>query len=232
MPTERGIQPGSSRDHHQARASSFICGAGTVAPGSLVRGEPALEVLLRPEEDHRASREADVVPPPARGHENVAQEVGAPDELAVAYDEFEISQHAHSVATSPSACSAPGIPSASQQQRPGPRAATGTNAMGRRREAERIRHPDVVRARVHERMRVVETPIRGRSRLGSSANGDAPLSSAVVVRHDGEVDVPANVEVDRVHQCLKWRRPVKTIAAPASTSRKDLRRRASSHRAG
>ena len=163
--TERGVQPGSSRDHHQARASSFICGAGTVAPGSQPFAvEPALEVLLRPEEDHRASGEADVVPPAACGNENVAQEVGAPDELAVTYDELERIPAARALRRDlPVRVERARNPERVPAARPGPDPAAGSNSVRRRREAERVRHPDVRRAgEQDERMRVVETPVRVR----------------------------------------------------------------------
>jgi hypothetical protein len=61
-----------------------------LAPGlPAVRVEPAREVLLRPEEDHRASGEGDVVPPAPRGDDEVDEQLGAADELAVADLELE-----------------------------------------------------------------------------------------------------------------------------------------------
>ena len=75
-------------------------------------------VLLRPEEDHRASGEADVVPPAAGGHDEVDEQLGAADELAVAHLELErlAAVRARATRSRPSACSAAGMPSASQAQ--------------------------------------------------------------------------------------------------------------------
>ena len=61
--------------------------------------------------DHRASREADVVPPTALRHEDVNEQLRAARERSVPHAERNCPpQHAHSESTSPSAWSAAGSP--------------------------------------------------------------------------------------------------------------------------
>ncbi len=119
--------------------------------------------------------------------------------------------------------------------RPGPPARR--DAVRSRREAERVGHPHV-RGRLER--------ARGRVRHAASGTTSAISVSPTLERgrrlrrrrrmtagDDREVDVPADVEIEAVHQCRKCRRPVKTIArARPRRQRRSPRRRASSRRAG
>src|SRR5438552_3459752 len=123
----------------------------------LAAGEPALDVLLRPEEVHRASGEDDVVPPVRGGHEAVEQEAFVVRLLA-----------AHLNGDRLAAVGTGGLDAAVDVQRgadpegvPGavavPRAAGRLHAVGRRDGGEGIRHADfAARGVEHERVRVVE----------------------------------------------------------------------------
>ena len=176
-----GRQPGSSRDHHQARASSFICGAGTVAPGS----QPlAASQRSRCSSDRRKTIvlqvNADVVPPPARGNEHMAEEVCARDQLAFADDELEAVATARALGFDvPVGVERPGDPERVPAARSGPGATAGAHSMRSRCEAERVRHPDVSGAgEEHERVGIVQPPIGVRDLVVEASN--AAAASAVL----------------------------------------------------
>src|SRR5919106_3247410 len=105
-----------------------------------VRGEPALEVPLRPEEDRRASGEADVVPPPPRRNEEVHEQIRALDELAV----LDAQRQRLPAARALRRDLAVAMQRAGDAERvPGTRAVPGPRGdpVRSRREAERVRHP-------------------------------------------------------------------------------------------
>ena len=110
--------------------------------------EPAVQMLLRPEEDHRASSEADVVPPPARRDEDVTEEVSSHDHNRIADRELE----AVAATCALGRDIAVGMKRARNPQRvpaarPRPRPPRGAHLMRCRCEAERVRHPDLDRVR-------------------------------------------------------------------------------------
>ena len=100
-----------------------------------------------------------------------------------------------------------------------PDAASGHDSVRRRREAEWIGHPDIPRVgKEDNRVGIVHTQVGVGDLLFVAAERSRRLGGCrgPAVRDHREVHMPANVEVEAVHQCLKCRRPVKIIAAPAS----------------
>jgi inner membrane transporter RhtA len=160
-----GLRLGGIEPAPPPAAGELVQGRGAHARPGLpaVRVEPAREVLLRPEEDHRASGERDVVPPAARRNDEVDEQVAPFHQLAVANLELERL----------AAVRALGADGAVRVQRPGdtegvpgavrePAAAVRFDAMRGLDGRERIEHTDLRRAGPeHERVSLVEAPVRG-----------------------------------------------------------------------
>src|SRR5206468_4814367 len=86
-------------------------------------------------------------------------------------------------------------------------------------EAERVREPDLERVwEEDERVRVVESAIcvRDLAFATPEVGGDLRDGGCATSCDDTRVDDTPNGKVGLVHQCRKWRRPAKTMAAPAS----------------
>ena len=120
-------------------------------------------MLLRPEEDHRASGEGDVVPPAPGRDDEVDEQVGAANELAVAYLELERLTAVGALGPHGAVCVQRGgdpkrVPGAVRE--PGPSA--GLDPVRCLDGGEGVQHPDLGRARLeHERVAVVQASVGG-----------------------------------------------------------------------
>src|SRR5207237_665445 len=158
-----------------------------------------------------------VVPPARRGHEHMEEMLvpvrSLPAQVdrdllaAVGAGRFDASVRVERRAGSEAVPRAVGVPPA----------AARLDAEGAGDRGERIRHPQLGRGRIeHERMSVVEAPPRGFDL--STCQPELVRSGRAPQLDEARIGPPPDVEVELVHQCRKWRRPVTTIAPPAAST--------------
>ena len=134
--------------------------------------EPSVEMIFRPEEEHRASREADIGVPPI-GREEVCEPILRRSIGPVSRSTSSCnraSQSAHIASTRADWPSADGIPNMSQRAVGPPAGFRAVNSKAPRHRRERAGHPDLATSSDRE------SPVDWRA----SASSDARASSTVI----------------------------------------------------
>ena len=186
----------------QAVAPPFLRELGELRDGNRparrATGEPALDVILRPEEVHRASGEDDVVPPARGGDEAVEDEALVVGPHVANLELIASPQSGHEVSIRPSAprddADPERIPGAVRK----PIAIRGVHAKRSRDGRERVRHADRrVRKVEDERVRLVEAPPTLLHLGCRRAHGGPAVSSSVGARPSSDKEPICRVsEVD------------------------------------